>query len=87
MDCREACEAYCDHAVDLDARGGAYDDRLPIAGVFAGAYHSFVLTTHGYVYSFGLNNMGQLGLGSLEPNSTGTPTLVGAHNEALTLIK
>jgi regulator of chromosome condensation len=37
-----------------------------------------VLTEHGNVYSFGLNNMGQLGLGSLEPNHTGTPSLVRA---------
>ena len=33
---------------------------------------------YGNVYSFGLNNMGQLGVGSLEPNSTGTPQLVTA---------
>ena len=56
----------------------ALDDRLLIAGVYAGAYHSFALTSHGNVYTFGLNNMGQLGLGSLEPNHTGTPTLVSA---------
>ena len=43
-----------------------------------GAYHSFALTEHGNVYSFGLNNMGQLGLGSLEPNHTGCPTLITA---------
>ncbi|EOD26777.1 hypothetical protein EMIHUDRAFT_236440 [Emiliania huxleyi CCMP1516] len=29
------------------------------------------------VYSCGLNNMGQLGLGSLDPNKTSTPTLLG----------
>jgi regulator of chromosome condensation len=48
------------------------------AQVFAGAYHSFVLTGYGNVYSFGLNNMGQLGIGSLEPDHTGVPQLVTA---------
>ena len=44
----------------------------------AGAYHSFVLTHTSNVYACGLNNMGQLGLGSLEPGHTGTPTLITA---------
>lgn len=79
MDCAEGCEAYLDHAADLEAKTtGALDDRLPIASLHCGAYHSFARTTHGNVYAFGLNNMGQLGLGSLEPNSTGEPTLVTA---------
>lgn len=78
-DCREACEVYLDHATELRAGGeSGLDDRMPIAKLFAGAYHSFALTTYGNVYSFGLNNMGQLGLGSLEPNHTGTPQLVMA---------
>ena len=78
-DCREACEAYLDHASDL-AKGGAsgLDDRIPISKVFAGAYHSFILTKYGNVYSFGLNNMGQLGVGSLDINHTGVPQLVTA---------
>lgn len=45
-------------------------------GVYGGAYHSFVLTQRCNVYAFGLNNMGQLGLGSLEPGHTATPMLV-----------
>ena len=70
---------YVDHASDLAAgAAGGLDDRIPMEAVFCGAYHSFVLTKHGNVYSFGLNNMGQLGLGSLEPNHTGEPTLVEA---------
>ena len=68
-----------DHASELEAgAAGGLDDRIKVKGVYAGAYHSFVLTEHGNVYSFGLNNMGQLGLGSLEPNHTGTPQLVRA---------
>ncbi len=43
-----------------------------------GAYHSFLVTHTSNVYACGLNNMGQLGLGSLEPGHTGTPTLVTA---------
>ena len=78
-DWAEACEMYLDHASDLAAgSAGGLDDRIPMEAVFCGAYHSFALTKHGNVYSFGLNNMGQLGLGSLEPNHTGAPTLVEA---------
>jgi regulator of chromosome condensation len=81
---REACETYLDEVSELSRKGGSLDVRLQLRDVFAGAYHSFVLTAHGNVYSFGLNNMGQLGLGMRgakgdpEPNSTGTPTLVTA---------
>lgn len=79
LDMRDACEAYLDHAAELRAGGtSGLDDRIKVDKVFAGAYHSFVLTEYGNVYSFGLNNMGQLGVGSLEPNSTGTPQLVTA---------
>ena len=78
-DVREACEAYLDHASELRAGGASgLDDRIPIAGVYAGAYHSFALTEYGNVYSFGLNNMGQLGIGSLETQHTGVPQLVTA---------
>ena len=78
-DCRDACESYVDHASELEAgEAGGLDDRVKLKGVYAGAYHSFALSMHGSVYSFGLNNMGQLGLGSLDVNFTGTPTLVSA---------
>ena len=77
-DLSEGCEKFLDHLSALDAQGSSLDDRLQLTGCFAGAYHSFVLTEHGNVFAFGLNNMGQLGLGSLEPNSTGTPTMVEA---------
>ncbi len=78
VDLAEGCEAYLDHLSQLDAEESSLDDRLQLAGCYGGAYHSFVLTVHGNVYAFGLNNMGQLGFGSLEPNHTGTPTLVSA---------
>ena len=79
LDMREACEAYLDHAAEIQQAGASgLDDRMPILKLFAGAYHSFALTQYGNVYSFGLNNMGQLGLGSLEPNHTGVPQLVRA---------
>ena len=43
-----------------------------------GAYHSFLLTHTENVYACGLNNMGQLGVGSLEPGYTAEPMLVEA---------
>ena len=76
-DMRDACEMYTDHATDLRT-SKTLDDRIPLKGVYCGAYHSFAISIHGNVYSFGLNNMGQLGLGSLDVNSTGVPTLVTA---------
>ena len=52
---------YLEHRQAIDAGGGGDDDRLQLRGAFGGAYHSFLLTTSGNVYSFGLNNMGQVG--------------------------
>jgi len=79
FDAVEGCQAYLDHADDLESKNvSGLDDRLPIASLHCGSYHSFVRTSHGNVYSFGLNNMGQLGIGSLEPNHTPLPTLVTA---------
>lgn len=43
---------------------------------FCGAYHTFLLTESGNVYACGLNNMGQLGLGSLDTPYTGVPLLI-----------
>ena len=54
---------------------GAADDRLRVRSVHCGAYHTFLLTHTANVYACGLNNMGQLGLGSLEPNFTKARTL------------
>lgn len=55
--------------VDRDARASALrPGGLPIkrgvkiAKVSAGSYHSFALTTEGQVYSWGLNNFGELGV-------------------------
>lgn len=53
----------------------ALQPRIP---PFAGAYHSFLLTHTENVYACGLNNMGQLGIGSLEPNFSAEPMLVEA---------
>ena len=44
------------------------------AKVFCGAYHSFVQTTKGELLAFGLNNFGQLGIGTL--GETCIPTSV-----------
>lgn len=81
-DLTEACESYLDHKRQIGAppAGGAAvaADALPLKGVYCGAYHTFFLTESENVYACGLNNMGQLGLGSLEPVFTGTPTLVEA---------
>ncbi|KAL1526898.1 hypothetical protein AB1Y20_015589 [Prymnesium parvum] len=78
VDLTEACELYLQHRQKLEQADAALEPRLKIRGVYGGAYHSFALTARGNVYAFGLNNMGQLGLGSLEPGHTATPTLVGA---------
>lgn len=39
---------------------------LPIKSIACGGYHSVVITGSGAIYSWGRNNMGQLGLGDLE---------------------
>ncbi|KAL3892546.1 MAG: hypothetical protein SGPRY_015028, partial [Prymnesium sp.] len=80
-DFTEACELYTAHRSKLDKADAALEPRLKIRGVYGGAYHSFVLTSRGNVYAFGLNNMGQLGLGDLAVGSTATPTLVTALEE------
>ena len=79
-DLRGACAEYLRHRADLDAQGAALDDKLRVRvrAAFAGAYHSFLLTEAGDVYAFGLNNHGQLGLGSLEPPFSAEPFLVDA---------
>lgn len=80
FDCTEACEHYLEHRAQLDKADADVEEhsKLQVRGVYGGAYHSFVLTQRGNVYAFGLNNMGQLGLGSLEPVHTAVPTLVTA---------
>ncbi len=75
-DLTEACQAYLEHRQQLSSAEA--DDRLRVRAVYCGAYHSFVLTKTENVYACGLNNMGQLGLGSLEPGFTSTPMLVEA---------
>ena len=75
-DLTEACEAYLEHR--QAQLSGAADDRLRVRSVHCGAYHTFLLTHTENVYACGLNNMGQLGLGSLEPNFTKEPVLVEA---------
>jgi len=77
FDATEACSMYLSHQAELQ-KGGALEDRLRVRAAFGGAYHTFLLTESSNVYACGLNNMGQLGLGSLEPGHTGTPTLVTA---------
>ena len=75
-DMRDACEMYTDHATDL--RTSKTLDDHPVEGGLLRRIPLFAISIHGNVYSFGLNNMGQLGLGSLDVNSTGVPTLVTA---------
>lgn len=55
--------------------GGA-SAPVPIAEVFCGSYHSFALGTDGSVHAFGLNNMGQLGLGQADKAPRLEPTRV-----------
>jgi len=79
-DATEAATLYLEHRAAISKRQAEefkFDDRLQIKAAFAGAYHTFLLTECENVYSCGLNNMGQLGLGSLDPNKTSTPTLLG----------
>jgi len=75
-DLTEACQAYLEHR--QAQLGAAADDRLRVRAVYCGAYHSFLLTHTENVYACGLNNMGQLGIGSLEPNFSAEPMLVEA---------
>jgi len=72
----EACQAYLEHRQQLGSAEA--DDRLRVRAVYCGAYHTFLLTKTENVFACGLNNMGQLGLGSLEPGFTETPILVEA---------
>ena len=77
----DGCEMYLSHRAALDAdvnRGGVIDDRVRVRAIFCGAYHTFLLSETNNVYALGLNNMGQLGLGSLEPEFTSKPLLVAA---------
>jgi len=85
FDLTETCELYLQHRSRIDSAGAAAETRLTVVGAYGGAYHSFLLTNMGSVYAFGLNNMGQLGLGSLEPVHTGVPMLVsGLENKGVT---
>jgi alpha-tubulin suppressor-like RCC1 family protein len=53
-------------------------DALPanIVAVAGGHHHSAVIDAEGDLYTFGLNNYGQLGLGEKAPRSVATPTRV-----------
>ena len=47
-----------------------------IISIKCGNFHSLLLTSKGYVYSFGDNSYGQLGLGDVNIKTTGIPTLI-----------
>lgn len=76
LDTTEACEAYLAYRKEIEREEATLETRLKVVKVFGGAYHTFLLTASQNVYACGLNNMGQLGLGGMEPAHTGTPTLV-----------
>ena len=46
--------------------------KIKASGVFCGGFHSFITTTCGSVYTFGLNNFGQLGVGDQMDRMTPT---------------
>lgn len=62
--------------------GGGGSGGVGLAGVFGGSYHSFALTTDGAVYAFGLNNMGQLGLGAADKGPVLEPRRVHGASAA-----
>ena len=51
---------------------------LPVISAAAGGYHSLALTADGEVWSWGLNNHGQLGLGGFA-NTTAPQPVAGLH--------
>ena len=58
-------------------RGGKLTDLTGIRHIAVGDGHALAVTNDGYVYSWGMNNNGQLGRGKDAPStSDGNPTLV-----------
>ena len=53
-------------------------DGLPVFQVACGAFHSLILTVSGFIFSFGKNENGQLGLGDTE--GRGLPCLIKSLN-------
>lgn len=62
--------------------GGALEGKT-FTAVTAGVHHSLALDSTGKVYSWGLNNYGQLGIGSTE---NADPTLVGGLISTKTIV-
>lgn len=56
--------------------GAAASGGVALQAVFGGSYHSFALAADGAVYAFGLNNMGQLGLGAVDKEALLEPRRV-----------
>lgn len=75
------------HATDAALTPRPINFRPPrhsakFVGAYAGGYHSFLVHESGAVYSFGLNNYGQLGLGHTETVSG--PELIEGLEESST---
>lgn len=63
--------------------GGVVLAGKAFTAIAAGIYHSLALDSAGKVYSWGLNNFGQLGIGSTENSD---PTLVGGLIASKTIV-
>jgi regulator of chromosome condensation len=75
------------HATDAALTPRPINFRPPrhsakFVGAYAGGYHSFLVHESGAVYSFGLNNYGQLGLGHTE--TVDGPELIEGLEESRT---
>jgi len=76
-DWTDAMDEYLAHLRGLPAPSAA-GGGVALEAVFGGSYHSFALGVDGSVYAFGLNNMGQLGLGKEDSQMHYDPVRVHA---------
>ena len=66
------------YSVEYDAEGNAQYTLLEnIIDVAAGGYHSLAVDSDGHVWSWGLNDKGQLGYGTTENSGAAQMVMIG----------